>query len=49
MFINYIVCVEEVNNMIRGFKVKLHPTESQKILMLKSLFLISLFQKITKH
>ena len=33
---NYLVCVEEVNNMLRGFKVKLHPTEEQKTLMLKS-------------
>ena len=33
---NYLVCVREVNGMLRGFKVKLHPTESQKTLMLKS-------------
>jgi putative transposase len=30
------VCAKEVNNMIRGFKVKLHPTKEQKILILKS-------------
>ena len=31
-----IVCAREVNNLIRGFKVKLHPTNEQRILMLKS-------------
>lgn len=34
--LNYLVCVKEVNGMLRGFKVKLHPTESQKTLMFKS-------------